>query len=32
MPSRLAFGSSQYDTSMPVFSCLRYELNILSVQ
>lgn len=32
MPSRLAFGSSNPDGSIPFFSCMRYDINVLSVQ
>ncbi len=30
MPSRLAYGNSAGTGSVPVFSCLRYEINVIS--
>jgi len=33
MPSRLAYGLTAYvDTTIPIFSCLKYDINIISVQ
>ncbi|GAB3916149.1 FKBP-type peptidyl-prolyl cis-trans isomerase [Mucilaginibacter boryungensis] len=33
MPSRLAFGGQSYtDNTIPIFSCMRYDINVLSVQ
>jgi len=33
MPSRLAYGLTTYfDTTIPIFSCLKYDLNIISVE
>jgi FKBP-type peptidyl-prolyl cis-trans isomerase FkpA len=33
MPSRLAFGGIKYaDSTIPIYSCLRYEINVLSVE
>ena len=33
MPSRLAYGGTAYgDASIPIYSCLRYEVNVISVQ
>jgi len=33
MPSRLAYGlTAYYDFTIPIFSCLKYDINILSVQ
>jgi FKBP-type peptidyl-prolyl cis-trans isomerase len=33
MPSRLAFGGQAYtDSSIPIYSCMRYDINVLSVQ
>lgn len=32
MPSRLAYGTSVTDTSIPVNSCMRYEINVISIE
>jgi FKBP-type peptidyl-prolyl cis-trans isomerase FkpA len=33
MPSRLAFGYNTYgDSSIPIFSCMKYDINVISVQ
>lgn len=33
MPTRLAYGNQSFgDSSVPIFSCLRYEINIISTQ
>jgi FKBP-type peptidyl-prolyl cis-trans isomerase len=33
MPSRLAYGYNTYgDSSIPIFSCMRYDVNVISVQ
>lgn len=31
MPSRLAYGMTTPDASIPVFSCMRYDINVLSI-
>lgn len=32
IPSRLAYGVSVTDTSIPVNSCMRYEINVISIE
>lgn len=32
MPSRLAYGKASFSAYIPSYTCLRYEMNVLSVQ